>query len=118
MTITLYGIPNCDTVKKARTWLADHGIEYVFHDFKKQGVPRERLDRWIEELGWQKLVNRQGTTWRKLDPAVQEAVKDAAAARQLMLDNASVIKRPVVEWGESATVGFDANEWNSRARVA
>jgi Spx/MgsR family transcriptional regulator len=67
MTITLYGIPNCDTVKKARTWLASEGVEYAFHDFKKQGVPPDRLDHWLATAGWQKLLNRQGTTWRKLE---------------------------------------------------
>jgi arsenate reductase (glutaredoxin) len=107
MSITIYGIPNCDTVKKARAWFATNRVEYTFHDFKKQGVPTVHLDRWIEELGWQKLVNRQGTTWRKLDPAVQAGVTDAKSARQLMLEYVSVIKRPVVEWGTKATVGFD-----------
>src|SRR5438445_662656 len=71
MSIVLYGITNCDTVKKARAWLGDHGSAYRFHDFKKQGVPTERLDAWIEELGWEKLVNRKGTTWRQLDEATQ-----------------------------------------------
>ena len=71
LTATVYGIPNCDTVKKARAWLAEQGIAYTFHDFKKQGVPAERLPQWIASLGWEKLLNRQGTTWRKLDAAVQ-----------------------------------------------
>lgn len=107
MEITVYGIPNCDTVKKARAWLAARGVAYRFHDFKKEGVPPARLDRWIEELGWEKLVNRSGTTWRRLDPKVQAGVSDAKSARRLMLENVSVIKRPVVEWGAKATVGFD-----------
>ncbi len=110
---TLYGIPNCDTVKRARAWLTAQGIEYQFHDFKKAGVPPDRLDAWIAALGWQPLVNRQGTTWRKLDAATQSAVVDAASARRLMLAQASVIKRPVVEWGglRGVTVGFDAERW-------
>jgi Spx/MgsR family transcriptional regulator len=116
MSITVYGITNCDTVKKARAWLADQDVAYAFHDFKKQGVPQERLDRWIGAVGWEKLVNRQGTTWRKLDPAVQSAVKDAASARALMLAQPSVIKRPVVEWGGDTTVGFDAAAWALLAR--
>jgi Spx/MgsR family transcriptional regulator len=116
MRITLYGITNCDTVKKARSWLADQGVAYAFHDFKKQGVPQDRLDRWMAELGWERLLNRQGTTWRKLDPAVQAAVKDAASARKLMLEQPSVIKRPVVEWEQEATVGFDAPAWALRCR--
>lgn len=113
--ITLYGIPNCDTVKKARTWLTDRGLEYAFHDFKKQGVPAARLPGWLAAVGWQKLVNRQGTTWRKLDPDAQAAVQDDASASQLMQAQPSIIKRPVVEWrqGEHAaiTVGFDAARW-------
>lgn len=115
MPTTLYGIPNCDTVKKARAWLASNEVEHAFHDFKKQGVPPDRLDLWMDQAGWQKLLNRQGTTWRKLDPAVQAAAGDAAGARALMLAQPSVIKRPVVEWeGGDVTVGFDANGWASR----
>jgi arsenate reductase len=115
MSITLYGIPNCDTVKKARTWLASESVDYAFHDFKKQGVPPDRLDHWLAEAGWQKLLNRQGTTWRKLDPAVQAAAADVAGARALMLEQPSVIKRPVVEWNARAvTVGFDPKDWDAR----
>ena len=115
MTITLYGIPNCDTVKKARAWLAGEGVGYTFHDFKKQGVPPERLDHWLATAGWQKLLNRQGTTWRKLDPAAQAQAGDEAGARALMLAQPSVIKRPVVEWDSKAvTVGFDAADWQTR----
>ena len=112
MTVTLYGIPNCDTVKKARAWLAERGTELNFHDFKKAGVPAEQLDRWIAAVGWHKLLNRQGTTWRKLDPATQTAVVDEGSARALMLAQASVIKRPVVAWADgSITVGFDPAVW-------
>ena len=112
MTITLYGIPNCDTVKKARAWLAGEGVGYTFHDFKKQGVPPERLDHWLATAGWQKLLNRQGTTWRKLDPAAQAQAGDEAGARALMLAQPSVIKRPVIEWPAGAvTVGFDPDRW-------
>lgn len=111
MAIVLYGIPNCDTVKRARAWLAGQGHEAAFHDFKKAGVPPEALDRWIAALGWERLVNRQGTTWRKLDDATRAAVSDAASARALMLAQPSVIKRPVVDWGTALTVGFDAAAW-------
>jgi arsenate reductase (glutaredoxin) len=117
MSIVLYGIPNCDTVKKARAWLAEHDVDHTFHDLKKQGVPAARLDAWIAELGWEKLVNRKGTTWRKLDLARQAAVTDAAGATALMLAEPSVIKRPVVEWNmRKSTVGFDAAEWALLAR--
>lgn len=116
MTITLYGIPNCDTVKRARAWLAEHGLAVQFHDFKKAGVPADRLDAWMAAAGWQRLLNRQGTTWRKLDAAAQAAAADQAGARVLMLAQSSVIKRPVVEWADgSITVGFDAQEFARRA---
>ncbi len=115
--ITLYGIPSCDTVKKARAWLGDHGVAHQFHDFKKQGVPEARLDHWLAAAGWEKLVNRQGTTWRKLDDTAKAAVTDAGSARALMLAQPSVIKRPVVEWSASeVTVGFDAQAWQARLR--
>ncbi|MCM5678182.1 ArsC family reductase [Schlegelella sp. S2-27] len=113
--ITVYGIPNCDTVKKARRWLDERGVAYTFHDFKKQGVPETRLDAWIEARGWEKLVNRHGTTWRKLDPSAQAAVQDAASARALMLGQPSVIKRPVMEADGEVLVGFDEQAY---ARVA
>lgn len=106
-TITLYGIRNCDTVKKALRWFDEQGVAVTFHDFKKAGVPGPALDRWLAVAGWNKLLNRQGTTWRKLDPAMQAGVVDAASARQLMLEHTSVIKRPVVEAGERLVVGFD-----------
>jgi len=105
----LHGIPNCDTVKRARAWLDDQGVAYAFHDFKKAGVPADRLDRWLAGVGWEKLLNRQGTTWRKLDDAAKAAVTDAASARALVLAQPSVVKRPVVDWPDGqTTVGFDA----------
>lgn len=117
MAITLYGIPNCDTVKKARAWLSDHGVDHAFHDFKKTGVPPAHLDAWTRSADGAKLLNRQGTTWRKLDAAVQAQAADAAGARALMLAQPSVIKRPVVEWADgTVTVGFDPAEWSLRAR--
>jgi Spx/MgsR family transcriptional regulator len=107
MSITLYGIPNCDTVKKARAWLAENQANVSWHDFKKQGVPEPQLDRWLQAVGWEKLVNRQGTTWRKLPDADKTVVVDATSARALLLSQPSVIKRPVVEWHNGAvTVGF------------
>ena len=115
MVITLYGIPNCDTVKKARAWLQENSVTTAFVDFKKGGVPPQRLDAWLAEVGWEALVNRKGNTWRGLDEAVRESVVDAASARRLMLDHPSVVKRPVVEWGDGrTTVGFDAGAWARR----
>jgi len=109
---TVFGIPNCDTVKKARAWLQAQGIGHQFHDFKKQGVPPEALDRWMASAGWEALVNRKGTTWRGLDEALRAAVTDTASARALLLAHASVIKRPVVEWSDGRiTVGFDPVAW-------
>ena len=112
---TLYGIPNCDTVKKARTWLTEHSVTHTFHDFKKQGVPERELDRWLAAAGWEQLVYRKGTTWLGLDEATRSAVVDNASAHSLLLAHASVIKRPVVEWADgSVTVGFAAADWQDR----
>ena len=113
--ITLYGIPNCDSVKKARNWLTERGLEYSFHDFKKQGVPADQVDHWLKAVGWETLVNRKGTTWRKLEEAARTAVVDAPSAKTLVLAHASVIKRPVVQWSDgTVTVGFDAQAWADR----
>ncbi|MES2878978.1 MAG: ArsC family reductase [Pseudomonadota bacterium] len=110
--VTVFGIPNCDTVKKARTWLTDQGVDYLFHDFKKQGVPADLLPGWIAAVGWETLVNRKGTTWRKLDDATRAAVIDGPTASALMLANPSVVKRPVVAWHDGrVTVGFDVTQW-------
>ena len=115
MNCTLYGIPNCDTVKKARAWLAEHGVAHQFHDFKKAGVPADRLQAWLAGAGWERLLNRQGTTWRKLDEATRAAVTGADSAAALMQAQPSVIKRPVVEWADGGlTVGFDPAEFARR----
>ena len=117
--ITVYGIPNCDTVKKARVWLAERGLEVAFHDFKKQGVPAELLPAWLAAFGRDKLVNRAGTTWRKLDDAAKAAVVDDAAAAALMLAEPSVIKRPVVRWANGRwTLGFSAQMFEEGASTA
>jgi arsenate reductase (glutaredoxin) len=112
--IILYGIANCDTVKKARAWLSEHDLAYTFHDFKKQGVTPEQLALWTQAAGWEKLLNRQGTTWRKLAAPTQASVVDAASAQALMLASPSLIKRPVVSWGSVITVGFDPAAWAER----
>jgi Spx/MgsR family transcriptional regulator len=113
--IQLYGIPNCDTVKRARAWLAAHGAEHDFHDFKKAGVPARELPRWLAALGRERLLNRAGSTWRKLDEAQRAAAADEAGAAALMRAQPSVIKRPVVRWPDgSFSVGFDAEGWARR----
>ena len=112
--ITVYGIPNCDSVKKARAWLSERKLDYTFHDFKKHGIPERQLTAWEQALGWQKLLNRQGTTWRRLDTSTQAAVHDAASAAALMLAHPSAIRRPVVDWGQDVTVGFNAAAWSDR----
>ena len=111
----VYGIPNCDTVKRARAWLSAQKLEYTFHDFKKSGVPLDRLDLWCKEVGWESLLNRQGQTWRKLSDGVKQSINDETSARNLMVAQPSVIKRSVIEWPSRGktpgriTVGFSAS---------
>jgi arsenate reductase len=112
MTLTLYGIRNCDTVKKARAWLDGAGVGYDFHDYKTQGVDRARLEGWVARLGWEALLNRAGTTFRKL-PDADKVGLDAARAVALMCAQPSMIKRPVVEAGERLLVGFKPAEWEA-----
>jgi Spx/MgsR family transcriptional regulator len=104
----LYGIANCDTVKRARAWLTAQGCDHDFHDFKRAGLPEALLDDWIAALGVQPLVNRRGTTWRRLDDAQRTAADDPSQARALLLAQTSLVKRPVVRWPDgSLSVGFD-----------
>lgn len=102
---TLYGIPNCDTVKKARVWLDQHGVAYTFHDYKKAGIDRTRLQAWVEAHGWETVLNRAGTTFRAL-PDEAKANLDADKAIALMLAQPSMIKRPVLDLGDRTLVGF------------
>ena len=105
MTITIYGIKNCDTMKKARAWLDGHGVAYQFHDYKAAGAPKDRLKHWSDRLGWETLLNRAGTTFRKLPDAEREGLNDKKALA-LMLAQPSIIKRPVLEIGDKLLVGF------------
>lgn len=105
MTATIYGIRNCDTMKKARAWLTEHGIEAAFHDYKASGVDRAHLERWCAKAGWEKVLNRAGTTFRKLDDADKRDL-DQDRAIALMLAQPSMIKRPVLEANDQVTVGF------------
>lgn len=111
MKATLYGIPNCDTVKKARAWLTEHGVEYDFHDYKRLGIDAARLDAWFAQVDWQLLLNRSGTTWRKLDQAQKAAITSAATAGALMRAQPSVIRRPVIETKGTLLVGFDPQRY-------
>jgi arsenate reductase len=108
--ITLYGITNCDTMKKAFAWLDARQTEYRFHDYRKAGLERERLEHWCREAGWEALVNRRGTTWRRL-PEAARAELDLPRALALMLENPSLIRRPVVEHPDGLLIGFDETLW-------
>jgi len=105
--IQVYGIPNCDSVKKVRIWLDEHKIAYNFYDYKKLGVPESSLREWVNAKGWETLLNRKGTTWRALDEAIKADVVDAETAVAVMMANPSTIKRPVVTRGKQILVGLD-----------
>lgn len=107
MTVTVYGIPHCDSVKKVRVWLDAHGLAHTFYDYKKQGVPELELRRWVAVKGWEIVLNRKGTTWRALDESVKAGVVNDVSAIAVMLENASAIKRPVVTGGDWVIVGVD-----------
>lgn len=113
MTVTLYGIPNCDTVKKARQWLEVRGIVYGFHDFKKQGVTAELLQQWLAQIPLETLVNRKGTTWRKLNVDQQTQAAEPTTAIALMCANPSLIKRPVLIKNQIVNVGFSSESYEN-----
>ncbi|GAB1715853.1 MAG: arsenate reductase [Nitrobacter sp.] len=117
MANTIYGIKNCDTMKKARAWLDDHGIAYDFHDYKAAGIDRTRLKGWAAKLGWEPLLNRAGTTFRKL-PDADKAGLTEARALALMLDQPSMIKRPVLEAGDKLLVGFKPEVYEKEFRTS
>ncbi len=110
--VNLYGIPNCDTMKKARTWLESHGIEYRFHDYKKSGIDRDTLAAWEQVVGWDALLNRAGTTFRKLPDGAKQNL-DERKALKLMLEQPSMIKRPVLESGKRLLVGFSPEKYSA-----
>ncbi len=110
--IRLYGIPNCDTMKKARAWLADHGIDYQFHDYKKEGIDEATLRDWIGQVGWETLLNRRGMMWRKLPQEVRDAM-DERKAVEVMLETPSIIKRPVLEMDGKIHVGFKPEQYEA-----
>ncbi|MBQ0744859.1 MAG: ArsC family reductase [Pseudomonas sp.] len=108
--ITLYGIKACDTMKKARTWLDEHGVDYQFHDYKKEGISADKLNAWCSEHGWEKVLNRQGTTFRKLEDSDKKDI-DTGKAIALMQANPSMIRRPVLDTGSQRLVGFKPDEY-------
>lgn len=115
--LTLYGIPNCNTVKKARDWLDANNITYVFHDFKKLGIDEATLDDWLTQTPWEKLINRAGLTWRGLDDAEKSSITDNASAIRLMQAKTSVIKRPVlIKDSKVLCLGFDANLYKEKLK--
>ena len=103
----VYGITNCNTVKKALDWLKTHHVDYEFHDFKKLGVSPEKLNEWDAKAGYEKFLNKQGLTWKQLDPAVKDSIKSKADALNLLQQKTSMIKRPVIEDGDFLYFGFD-----------
>ena len=109
--IIIYGIKNCDTIKKALAWLDQHGIDHRFHDFRKDGLDEKTLRAWVKELGWETLLNRRGITWRGLSETAKEHL-DEAHAIALMVTHPAIIKRPVLDLGASRHVGFSAEEYN------
>jgi arsenate reductase len=114
--VTIYGIKNCDTMKKARTWLDDHGVKYAFHDYKASGIDAATLARWAGEVGWETLLNRAGTTFKKLpDPRKADLTERKAIA--LMLEQPSMIKRPVLETGGRILVGFKPEIYEKSVRA-
>ncbi|SFN21475.1 transcriptional regulator, Spx/MgsR family [Formivibrio citricus] len=112
----LYGITNCTTVKKARAWLDEHVLAYEFHDFKKSGMAAELLEAWIEQCGWELLLNRRGTTWRKLDTALQANIVDANSAKAVMLAHPSIIKRPILDKDGRIYIGFKPEQYETLFR--
>jgi Spx/MgsR family transcriptional regulator len=108
--ITLYGISNCDTVRKARRWLEQHGVEYAFHDVRADGLDRDTVRGWLEELGWETLVNRRSTSWKNLDPATRDDMDESGALAAIM-DQPTLIKRPLLDIGHELHTGFSADNY-------
>ena len=117
MAITIYGIKNCDTMKKARGWLDEHGVKYAFHDYKSEGIAKDKLKAWSDELGWEALLNRAGTTFRKLPDADRQGLNERKALA-LMLAQPSMIKRPVLEAGSKLLVGFKADVYAKEVKAS
>lgn len=113
MKVKIYGIPNCGSVKKAKTFFEDNGIAYDFHDYKKLGIDEQNLKNWVDEFGWEKVLNRKGLTWRNLDETIKHEIVDQKSAIKLMQDNTSTIKRPVVISDKGNAIGFHDEEYEN-----
>lgn len=111
--ITIYGIPNCDTVKKTTDWFRKNKVEFDFHDYKKEGISKSKLQAWCRQAGWEKLLNKKSTTWRNTDAAIQAGVTNTSSAIALMLEQTSLIKRPVIETAQGIVIGFDEKNISS-----
>ena len=109
----VYGIPNCDTVKKSTTWLKDNGIEYEFHNFKKEGITESKLKEWAAQIGWEAIINKKSSTWRDLDQETKDSITTAKAAFKLIQEKTSLIKRPVVESNKGILQGFDQDVYKA-----
>jgi len=112
LAITVYGIPNCDTIKKTLDWLKKKKFNFEFHDYKKSGISKEKLAAWCKKAGYEKLLNKKSTTWRELPVAEQEKITSQSAAIKLMALSNSIIKRPVIEFGDKLIIGFSEEEYN------
>lgn len=110
--VTVYGIANCDTIKKAKKWLGREGVAYSFHDYRKQGLDANLLSQWVDNLGWEALLNKRGTTWRKLADEVKDSV-DRASAIDIMLENPAIIKRPLIIMGDKMMLGFSDSQYQT-----
>ncbi|MBD1426774.1 ArsC family reductase [Sphingobacterium arenae] len=116
MGLRVYGIKNCNTVKKALTWLEENNLPYTFHDYKKEPATLQQLKAWEKKVPWESLVNKKGTTWRKLSPAEQAEVIDTESANKVLLSNNSMIKRPLIESTKGIILGFDENEYQAKLK--
>ena len=110
--VTIYGISNCDTIKKAKNWLDKNNIQYSFYDYRKQGLEAEQIERWVNILGWEALLNQRGTTWRKLADEIKNNV-DQASAIEIMLENPSIIKRPLLDKNNELHLGFSDSQYQA-----
>ena len=106
----LYGISNCDTVKKAKNWLETHNIDYKFHDFRKQGLDANTINQWLQSVSWDKILNKRSTSWRNLDPSIQQTVNETNIV-DLLIENPTLIKRPVMDVNDTITIGFNSDAY-------